>query len=421
MTIPRMAAVAGLLLALVTIAAGPASAAAAKPSSPASAARSAAGPAWAVQRTPSPAKAYDSLLTAVSCASATACTAVGYAYENPKSELPLAFAEAWNGAQWSLQTTPRLAGSAFSEFSGVSCASATACTAVGDSAGDPLVERWNGTSWSVQSLPLPAGASNADLFAVSCASATACTAAGDYYVANKLHYTLAEVWHGTTWSVQATPNPKGAGGGSNVNNGSRLLGVSCASVTACTAVGLYVNNAQDEFTLAERWNGASWSIQHTPNREAITGLDGISCASATACTATGFTENHHFVSKTLAEAWHDVTWSVQATPSPPDVELSGLNSLSCTSATACTAAGSGGANTLAEAWNGTRWSVQATLNPGAAQQDVNNFYGVSCTSPTACTAVGEHVTGGAEVPLAERYSPLTPAARSSRTGAGERA
>ncbi len=403
MTISRVAVVAGLLMALVAIPGGPASAVAAKPSSPATAAVATARPGWAVERAPSPAKAYDSLLTAVSCASATACTAVGYAYEHPSSGLPVALAEAWNGARWSVQPTPKLAGSAFSGFTSVSCTSATACTAVGDSNGNPLAERWNGTDWSVQALSYPRTDAPA-LLGVSCISATACTAVGDYYGAGRLYRTLAFAWNGTGWSIQATPNPKGAGGGGNVNNGSRLMSVSCVSVTACTAVGLYVNNAQDEFTLAEHWNGTTWSIQHTPNREAITGLDGVSCRSATACTATGFTENHHFVSKTLAEVWPGTTWSVQATPTPADAALSVLDSVSCTSATACIAAGSGGASSLAEQRNGTRWSIQDTRNPGAGQQDVNNFYGLSCTAPTACTAVGEHGSGDALVPLAERYS-----------------
>jgi hypothetical protein len=411
MSIPRATAAAGLVLALVAVPGAPASAASARPLAPATAAgRSLARPGWTVQRTPSPAKAYNSVFTGVSCASPTACTAVGYAFKKSKNQVPVAFAEAWNGTRWSFQPTPKPAGSAFSVLYGVSCVSATACTAVGDSSGDPLAERWDGTSWSVQPLPYPAGAYDGNLYAVSCTSATACTAVGEYYVANKLHYTLAYAWNGTRWSIRATPDPKGAGGKDNVNSGSRLMSVSCVSATACTAVGLWVNNAQDEFTLAERWNGTAWSIQRTPNLEAVTVLDGVSCPSATACTATGLTENHHFISKTLAEAWNGTTWSVRHTPgaAAPDNVLA---SVSCTSSTACTAAGYEGSNTqpaggktLAEAWNGTRWAVQATRDPGAGKGYLNDFYGVSCTAPTACTAVGEHAIGDLVVPLAERYS-----------------
>jgi hypothetical protein len=81
---------------------------------------------------------------------------------------------------------------------------------------------------------------------VSCTSATACTAAGFYSNATTT-VTLAERWNGTTWSIQTTPNPTGG-------SGSTLDGVSCASAKACTAVGGY-NNGTTGVTLAERWNG----------------------------------------------------------------------------------------------------------------------------------------------------------------------
>jgi hypothetical protein len=60
----------------------------------------------------------------------------------------------------------------------VSCTSATACTAVGSGNTRVLVERWNGETWSVQPTPKPAGSSDSVLMGVSCTSATACTAVG---------------------------------------------------------------------------------------------------------------------------------------------------------------------------------------------------------------------------------------------------
>jgi hypothetical protein len=80
-----------------------------------------------------------------------------------------------------VQPAPSQATSGF--FEGVSCPSAEACTAVGESitnAGiqEPLAERWNGKDWSVQSTPNPGGGQNSGLAAVSCASARSCTAVG---------------------------------------------------------------------------------------------------------------------------------------------------------------------------------------------------------------------------------------------------
>ena len=54
-----------------------------------------------------------------------------------------------------------------------------------------MAERWNGTAWAMQSIPNPNG--SGQLNGVSCTSASACTAVGYYggYV------TLAERWNGT--------------------------------------------------------------------------------------------------------------------------------------------------------------------------------------------------------------------------------
>jgi hypothetical protein len=49
-----------------------------------------------------------------------------------------------------------------------------------------------------------------------------------------------------------------------------LIGVACTSATGCTAVGYSSPNGANlvnhpsPATLAERWNGSTWSIQPTP-------------------------------------------------------------------------------------------------------------------------------------------------------------
>jgi hypothetical protein len=68
---------------------------------------------------------------------------------------------------------------------GVSCAATDACNAAGyyfAKTGTPrtLIESWDGTRWSVVPTPSP-GVENRALNGVSCASATTCTAAGDFF------------------------------------------------------------------------------------------------------------------------------------------------------------------------------------------------------------------------------------------------
>ena len=79
-----------------------------------------------------------------------------------------------------------------------------------------------------------------------------------------------------------------------------LTAVSCASSSACSAVGGYGNSSGTQVALAERWDGTSWVIQPTPRlpggASLLFGLTGVACTSATGCTAVGLaTPNHRNV------------------------------------------------------------------------------------------------------------------------------
>jgi hypothetical protein len=200
------------------------------------------------------------------------------------------------------------------EFSGVSCTSASACTAVGQyvtGAGTTatLAERWNGTAWTVQSTPAPSGATASFLQEVSCPSASACTAAGNYETSTGATVTLAESWNGTAWTVQSTPSPSGA-------IAAFLDGVSCPSASSCTASGWYQISSGAYETLAETWNDTAWTVQSTPNPGGATDsyLFGVSCPSVSACAAVGYDLNSTY--KSLAEGWNGTAWALQSTPTP---------------------------------------------------------------------------------------------------------
>jgi hypothetical protein len=148
-------------------------------------------------------------------------------------------------------------------------------------------------SWVIQATPNPAGATYILLSGVSCASAAACTAVGYYDNGSGVYVTLAEAWNGSRWKIQSTPNPAGGG---------ILYGVSCTSATACTAAGGYVNSSEVAVTLAEAWNGSRWEIQATPVPAGAkhSYLSGVSCTPA-GCTAVGNHEDSSGVEVTLAE------------------------------------------------------------------------------------------------------------------------
>jgi len=90
------------------------------------------------------------------------------------------FAEHWNGARWSVVTTP--SPNAQAELFSVSCPTAGNCYAVGNSSTPTttktLVEHWDGTRWSIVTSPNPTGAAAASLNEVSCSTTSSCVAVG---------------------------------------------------------------------------------------------------------------------------------------------------------------------------------------------------------------------------------------------------
>jgi hypothetical protein len=355
---------------------------------------------WHPEEAPVPSGAIATGLQTVSCPTAKACMAVG-GYETSGSTFP-DLIESWNGSTWTILSSPNASNS---NLSGVSCTSATACTAVGDvSSGGSLLtlaERWNGTAWTVQSSPSPAGAVSSYLTSVSCSSATACTATGFYQDGSGSRLSLAETWNGSSWTIQSTPNPSGS-------TDTEFNSVSCTSATACIAVGTYLSPSYTMFAAA--WNGTSWTLASLPSPSGSTTsvLQGVSCSAANACTAVGdYSAGGRVL--TLAQRWNGTSWAVQATPNRIAAPDSYLSSISCTSATSCTATGSATQksgtvrlSTLAERWNGTSWHMDAPGAPsGATHSDLT---GVSCQSASACMGVGWYYDpAGNEFPLAAQY------------------
>jgi hypothetical protein len=333
-------------------------------------------------------------LGGVSCVSATDCTAVG-----DRDHLTLV--EQWNGTVWSIVPSPSASGSSASgsrssELDAVSCVSATDCTAVGApgagvGADGTLVEHWNGNKWSIIQSKR---AKSTALSGVSCVSATDCTAVGSNATG-----VLAEHWNGKKWSV--TPSPNRAGGYGT------LFDVWCVSARNCIAVGGDFSDGGS--TLVEHWNGTAWSIIPSPSPPKIgpfeyTGdfLQGVSCVTATDCTAVGEVDAATPDQAPLVEHWNGKAWSIVHSPNRSGSDGS-LNRVSCVSATDCTAVGTVGTavySTLVEHWNGKTWSIIHSPNPAGG----GLLSGVSCVTATHCTAVGTSLSSRTGGPLIEQES-----------------
>lgn len=368
------------------------------------------GGTWTIQRTPATLAPVPTDMRGVSCSAVGVCTAVGEHDSFADTAVQSTLVERLSAGRWRMQTSLGHPGSRYDELSAVSCPSVTACTAVGSYSVQTtqgpiltLAERWNGSVWAVQSSPNPPG-SDVVLSGVSCPSSNACTAVGSYDDAQDgAQRALAEGWNGTTWAVQPIPSPAGT----------KLSAVSCTSVTACTAVGSTYDPATGNVSpRGERWNGSVWTAQSVPQPAGGGGaLSSVSCnaprsthppgvaAVAPSCVAVG-----GGAQGTFAERWNGSAWRVEATP-PNVMDLSGV---SCTPTTSCTAVGaqpdpaSKDPIPLAETRGPSGWVIQSTPTP--ANPDPNGSVGsslsaVSCPAAGACTAVGSDPS-----PFAEQYS-----------------
>ena len=103
------------------------------------------GSTWTVSPSPSP-SATQNYLRGVSCLSDTSCVADGY-YGGATNYETLV--ETWDGTSWSVVPSPNPDGSSGSSLAAISCVSATSCTAVGNatigSTPQSLIETWDGS------------------------------------------------------------------------------------------------------------------------------------------------------------------------------------------------------------------------------------------------------------------------------------
>ena len=336
-------------------------------------------------------------LYGVSCVSSKNCVAVGTdqnAYDGRGGPLT----QTWNGKTWKTSPMKLPKGAIAGQLFSVSCASATACVAVGlylngSDTGVPLAETWNGKGWAPSTLVTPRGSTGVELNGVSCAGAKRCVAVG-YYFTPTGAAALAESWTGGKWTTTRPPVPKGTVVGD-------LNKVSCASATYCVAVGTSATNTSG-FALVDSWNGKAWakmSAQPPASSKNDADLTGVSCTSAKSCVAVGSgtaVGGRPGGLAAFSELWNGKTWTPAKISWPKGTSDSSLVGVSCASAKSCVTVGyidinvNDGGNTgkaAAASWNGKAWT--ATKVPAPAKGKASLFNEVSCRSAAACVAAGQ--------------------------------
>jgi hypothetical protein len=338
---------------------------------------------WSAKQLPNPPGATNAFLAGVACPSSSSCLAVG-AYGKSNSEF-FSLVEHWNGSAWSIEPEAGARSPIASRLLGISCPSAATCFAVGEvlkksTTEGALIEHFNGSAWTYVRVPLPKNISSSSLTAISCSSPSACTAIGSY-IAPPLGQSdpMLLRWNGINWALEAAPARL-----SHVTS-ITFLQVSCASVTACTAVG-QSTTTKGASAYAAHWNGQIWLDEPLPvlPGRTFSRLSGISCVSVADCTAVGDSADAAGHDVSLAERWDGRSWTVESTPGLPDLQLL-LSAVYCPTPGACTAVGR---QTIA-VYGSSGWHVQpAPVTTSVPVSDLSGPSALACLPSGECTAVG---------------------------------
>jgi len=191
------------------------------------------------------------------------------------------------------------------------------------------------------------------------------------------------------WSIVGSPNPD--------PNSNKLHAVAAISGTDVWAVGQASTS-----TLAEHWNGSSWTAVPTPNAPGTgtqSALLSVAAVTSSDVWSVGFSANGNTspAYATLAEHWNGSAWSIVPTPTPsgPAISLS-LNALAAISSSDVWAVGgavpdlsSYGGKAILEHWNGSAWSI-VSAPAGTENWSSSSRFGAAAVASNNVWAVGDY-------------------------------
>ena len=251
--------------------------------------------------------------------------------------------------------------------------------------------------WHVVTSPNPLSDQNYLGF-VSATSKTDAWAFGN--ATGSATITLAEHWNGSAWSISPTVNPSGLADFFNA-------GVAIVPNDVWAVGGTYNSSSGLFQTLAEHWNGTSWTVVSTPNVSAENNqFYAVAADRANDVWAVGISRVPQSVRAVLIEHWNGSKWKIVSSPAKGtgDEVLGSVLAFAPNSVFA-----NGGYNgpvfqTLAEKWNGTKWKITATPN---VNTNSNVFNGIAGVSPTDIWSLGDYYNGTVFNSLAEHWNGST--------------
>ncbi|HLW36718.1 MAG TPA: hypothetical protein VKS98_13780 [Chthoniobacterales bacterium] len=139
------------------------------------------GSSWSVVASPNTASDQDNILSSVSCATPSDCWAVGSANNYSQALL-----EHWDGTSWSMSSSPQTG----NILNAVTCLLSSGCWAAGPyytthPPAQTLLQHWDGTEWAIANSPNTSPSQSNNLSGITCASATNCWAVGQHSEGNR--------------------------------------------------------------------------------------------------------------------------------------------------------------------------------------------------------------------------------------------
>lgn len=236
---------------------------------------------------------------------------------NSNQDATLTFAEHYNGTKWTVVRTPNT-GPNFDSFYGAAASQGQAWAVGerlnGDDQDRALIETWNGKSWSIADNPQP-GSVRDMLFGASALSPSDVWMVGDQEGSNGKFETLAEHWDGSTWTAVPTPDPG--------SSGNHLYAVDAVSPDDVWAAGQQLGDEVPDQGLVEHWDGHSWSVVDLPvSADASVMLTGIAVTPDDASSSplrdavwvAGEADNPTTGGRPLIEGYHNGAWSTADLP-----------------------------------------------------------------------------------------------------------
>ena len=334
-------------------------------------------------------------LYGVTAISASDAWAVGDVYNQALGDQQT-LTQHWDGTRWRTVPSPSVR-NAYNHLTGVSGTSSSDIWAVGYTIDDrtyawqALILHWDGSRWSI-ARGAALGTSYNALTRVVAVAPNDVWAVGYNGTSINFH-TLAEHWDGFSWTAVTTPAP---------GTYDALYGITATSANDVWATGYYKEGSFTYESLTLHWNGTSWIKIESPNTTEYNWFNGVTAPAANDVWAVGYEyeDGGSAIAHPLIQHWDGTAWSVVDNPQVPDGHYTNLADAAWISSTDVVAVGTStdtheNYDPLIEQWDGNAWTLAV----------VPEIRGMPTTLVTAVAA--DKAGGYWAVGWAQKDSPLT--------------